>query len=98
MKSSKIPEIYSRYEKRVGVVIGCGPSLTEEQINKTRHLKQFGANRAFQFDIDVVLGCNFEFWDHYWSKIKDMRCHKWATHPSQKDKRPEGLRESEQNI
>ena len=76
----------------VGVIIGCGPSLTPEQIEMTRHLPQFGANRAFQFDIDVVLGCNWEFWDHYWPQIKDMRCDKWTTHPTLKEKRPEGLR------
>jgi len=40
----------------------------------------------------VVLGCNWQFWDHYWDKIKDFRCHKWTSHPALQAKRPEGLR------
>lgn len=75
----------------VGVIVGCGPSLTLDQLDKVSHLKRYGANRSFEFGVDVVLGCNFEFWDHYWPEIKDLPCDKWTTHPTLKDSRPDGL-------
>lgn len=75
----------------VGVIVGCGPSLTKDQLGKVSHLKRFGANRSFEFDLDVILGCNWQFWKHYWPQIKDMRCDKWATNPEQRNGRPEGL-------
>ena len=71
--------IFAENENRVGVIIGTGPSLTTEQLEKVKHLKRFGANRAFEFDLDVIAACNWEFWHHYWDQIKDYRCHKWAT-------------------
>ena len=48
-------------------------------MDKVSHLKTFGANRTFEFDLDVIVGCNWQFWHHYWDQIKDYRCHKWAT-------------------
>lgn len=79
--SDPIPDIWAPGEKRVGVVIGTGPSLTPEQVASVSHLKRFGANRSFEFDIDVVLGCNYQFWRHYWPQIGGMRCDKWTSHP-----------------
>jgi len=73
--------LFSEGEDRVGVVIGTGPSLTPEQIAKVSHLRKFGANRAFEFGVDVLHGCNYQFWDHYWPQVKDLPCHKWTTRP-----------------
>ena len=80
--------MFSKDEPRIGVVIGTGPSLTKDQIEKVSHLKKFGANRAFEFDVDVLHGCNWQFWEHYWPQIKDLRCHKWTTRPELNGKYP----------
>jgi len=71
-------ELFSEDEDRVGIVIGTGPSLTSEQIDQCKGFKTFGINRAYQFDVDVMLACNFDFWDHYWNDIKKFKCHKWT--------------------
>jgi len=71
--------LFQEDELRVGAIVCTGPSLTLEQIDKVSHLKRFGANRAFEFDLDVIAGCNWQFWHHYWDQIKDYKCHKWAT-------------------
>jgi len=57
-------------------------------MDKVKHLKRFGANRSFEFDLDVILGCNWQFWDHYWPQIKDYRCDKWTTRPELEGKYP----------
>ena len=80
--------MFSADEPRVGVVIGTGPSLTLKQIEKVSHLKRFGANRAFEFDLDVLHGCNYQFWEHYWPQVKGLRCDKWTTRPELKGKYP----------
>ena len=72
-------KLFEKHEHRVGVIVCTGPSLTTEQLDKVKHLKRFGANRTFEFDLDVIAGCNWQFWHHYWDQIKDCRCHKWAT-------------------
>ncbi len=74
-------DLFEVDEPRIGVVIGTGPSLTNEQLKKVSHLRRFGANRAFEFDIDVVHGCNYQFWDYYWPRVKDYKCQKWTTRP-----------------
>ena len=66
------------------IICGTGPSITPEQISKVKHLKKFGANRAFEFDLDVLHGCNYQFWDYYWPEIKNLRCDKWTTRPNLK--------------
>ncbi len=86
--SALIPPLFSEGENKLGIVLGCGPSLSQEQLEKVKHLKRFGANRTFEFDMDVVLGCNYQFWDHYWEQIKDYRCHKWTTRPELEGKYP----------
>jgi len=70
--------LFSKNEDRIGVIIGTGPSLTIEQVNLVKKYKTFGVNRAYQFDVDVMLACNFDFWDYYWSDIKKYKCHKWT--------------------
>ena len=74
-------DLFQKDEPRIGVVIGTGPSLTQEQIDKVSHLRKFGVNRAFEFGVDVLVGCNIAFWDHYWPQIKDLPCDKWTTRP-----------------
>ena len=69
------------YYGQTAAIIGTGPSLTQEQLDKVKHLKKFGANRAFEFDLDVLHGCNHQFWHYYWHKVKDLRCDKWTTRP-----------------
>lgn len=76
------------YKGETAVIIGTGPSLTYDQIRKTAHLKRFGANRAFEFGLDVLHGCNWQFWDHYWPQIKDLPCDKWTTRPELEGKYP----------
>ena len=73
-------------EPRIGIIIGTGPSLTAEQLDQVSHLRRFASNRAFEFDPDVLHGCNYQFWDTYWEQVKDLRCHKWTTRPELKGK------------
>lgn len=84
-------KLFSEDEPRVGVIVCTGPSLTQGQLDKVKHLKRFGANRTFEFDLDVIAGCNWQFWHHYWDQIKDYRCHKWATLDYEKVKHFPGL-------
>lgn len=74
-------EIFEDDEPRVGVVIGTGKSLTPNQVKTAKQVKTFGCNRAFMFNVDVVHGCNYQFWDTYWNDIKRLRCIKWTTRP-----------------
>lgn len=70
--------LYNDDDPRVGIIIGTGPSLTIEQIEQCKGFKTFGVNKAYQFDVDVMLACNYQFWDYYWSDIKKYKCHKWT--------------------
>ena len=71
---------YRNFSGHKGVIIGTGPSLTQEQVNFigwARHdnrCRVFGVNNAFQIApfLDVLLACNVEWWDHY-SKDEDFR-------------------------
>lgn len=74
-------QIFKENEPRVGVVIGTGASLTLEQIEIAKQVKTFGCNRAFTFGVDVLHGCNYQFWDTYWNDVKDLPCIKWTTRP-----------------
>ena len=73
--------LFQEDEPRIGVVIGTGPSLTDEQVRIAKHFRTFGVNKAFQFDPDVLVGCNHQFWDYYWPDVEGLRCHKWTTRP-----------------
>lgn len=64
--------------------IGTGPSLTLDQIDAARakgfHL--FGCNRTWEIvpDLSVLYGCNFNFWEHYWSaQLANHPAEKWTT-------------------
>lgn len=77
---------------KIGIIIGTGPSLSVEQIDsakkaqKAGKAKLFGANRAFEFDLDVLAATNKEFWDYYWPQLKDLRCDKWTPYKPSADK------------
>ena len=79
MQSDQCFNLFQDGEPRVGAIVCTGPSLTLEQVQKVKRFKTFGANRAFQFDLDIIAGCNWTFWHHYWERIKNFRCQKWAT-------------------
>lgn len=70
----------------IAAIIGTGPSLTQDQIDKVSHLPKFGCNLAFKFDLDVLAATNKEFWDYYWPEIKDLRCDKWTPYKPTADK------------
>jgi len=80
-----------KYPGETAIVCGTGPSITPaiiEQVNGSG-LRIFGANRAWEiFRCDVVHGCNYQFWDHYWPKIKDQPFDKWTTRPQLEGKYP----------
>jgi len=65
--------MYKDFGGKCGVIIGTGPSLTQEQldyIEEARALdscRVFGVNNAFQVApfLDVLMSCNIEWWDYY---------------------------------
>lgn len=56
-----------------GIVIGTGPSLTEEAIELINQspLPKFGCNNTYQVcELTALLACNPEWWDYYWGDPK----------------------------
>ena len=80
-----------KYPGDTAIVCGTGPSITPEiikAVNNSGH-RIFGANRAHEiFNCDVVHGCNYQFWDHYWPAMKDLPFDKWTTRPELEGKYP----------
>ncbi len=64
---------YRDFKGKTGVIVGTGPSLTQEQldyIEEARALdtcRVFGVNNAFKVApyLDVLMSCNIEWWDYY---------------------------------
>lgn len=83
--------LFSGDERRVGVIMGTGPSLTDDVIEKTKKFKRFGANLTYRLGADVVLGCNSEFWDYYERDARIYPCDKWTTRPQALENRWEGV-------
>ena len=84
-------EIPRKFEGETAVICGTGPSLNPDIIRAVNEsgLRIFAANRAHElFDCDVLHGCNYQFWDHYWPQIADKQCDKWTTRPELKGKYP----------
>ena len=80
-----------KYPAEAAIVCGTGPSITPEIIEAVNAsgLRIFGANRAWEiFNCDVVHGCNYQFWDHYWPQIKEQPFDKWTTRPQLEGKYP----------
>ena len=63
--------------------IGTGPSLTEEQVDiaRQRGFWLFVCNNAYQVahDANLLYGCNYEWWKHYYPIVKNLPCQKWTT-------------------
>ena len=64
--------MFTDYSKYKGVIVGTGPSLSQEQIDyineasADNRCRVFGVNNAFKvIDLDVLLSCNPEWWDYY---------------------------------
>lgn len=74
-------DLFRGHEPRIGVIYGTGPSLTPEIIEQTSHLRRFGANLTYRLGVDVVLGCNSQFWDHYYDDSLQYDCQRWTTRP-----------------
>lgn len=75
------------------IVCGTGPSITQQQIDLVNKsdAKVIGCNRAYQiFNIDVLHGCNYQFWKYWWHDIKDKSFLKYTTRPELKGEH-EGL-------
>jgi len=72
------------FKGETAAIIGTGPSLTPEQIAMVDQAgwRKFGANRAFIYDLDVLIATNWQFWDMCWHEVKDLHCDKWIpSHP-----------------
>jgi hypothetical protein len=80
-----------KFEGETAIVCGTGPSITPEiikTVDDSGH-RVFGANRAWEiFNCDVVHGCNYQFWDHYWPQIQEQSFDKWTTRPQLEGKYP----------
>lgn len=66
------------------VAVGTGPSLTMDQVQVAREkgFRLFGCNRVFEVvpDLEVLYGCNHEFWAHYWDRLLSAHAaKKWTT-------------------
>lgn len=78
------------------VCIGTGPSLTMRQIDVARRkgFRLFGCNRTFLDvpDLEVLHGCNSEFWDYYHRDIRNAQLDTgypkecWTTRPGLEQK------------
>lgn len=60
---------------RKGVIIGTGPSLSDQQLAWALEKQKegwglFGVNNVYQRMpwLDVHMSCNIEWWDHYWPR------------------------------
>ena len=80
------------------IIFGNGPSVTEDQIKLAEQAKRrglaklFGCNMAYQFiDIDVLHGCNYQFWDYFYpldERLRNGKFDKWTTRPELEGKYP----------
>ena len=72
--------------------IATGPSLTQQQVDTARAkgFRLFACNNAYQLapDAELLYAVNIEWWDHYWSEVKDLPCAKWTTNKAAADKYP----------
>lgn len=79
------------YKGRTAIIAGTGPSITQEILdicNDARaqgKVKIFGANLAYRgFDVDVLHGCNSQFWEYYLGTdpiLRNCDFDKWTTRP-----------------
>lgn len=74
------------------LIIGTGPSLTADALTLVNgsNLPKFGCNAVYRVvpNLTALLGCNYEFWDYYWSEVKNLPCDLWSSHPESKQGHP----------
>ena len=66
-----------------GVILGTGPSLTQEAIDlvNASSLPKFGCNLTFQaLRLDALYVNNREFWEYYGAELDEYDCPKWTYH------------------
>lgn len=65
------------------VCCATGPSITPEQIEtaRTKGFRLFVCNNAYELapDAELLYGCNYAWWAHYWDDVKELPCEKWTT-------------------
>lgn len=74
---------FKNYSKYIGVIVGTGPSVTEEQLNLVKKARKedkcriITMNNSYQaIDPDIHFACNYQWWDHYFQKdpkLKELR-------------------------
>ena len=86
-------EINPIYQGEAAIIIGTGPSLSDEQLKIAINAqiygraRLFGCNNAYQVAIlDVHLACNWQWWDKYFEDIKSHSCDKWTPRKESADK------------
>ena len=85
--------ILPKFQSKVAIIVGTGPSLTEEDIitiNAYRNthpslFRVFGVNNAFTLEdlpLDVFFACNPEWWEHYHAdarlQTRKLYCDMWT--------------------
>ena len=86
------------FEGETAVICGTGPSITPEaielcnQAKKEGKIRLFGVNLTYQyFDLNVLHGCNWQFWDFYYPKDLNLQrssFFKFTTRPELEGKYP----------
>ena len=65
------------------VCIATGPSLTAEQVEvaRAKGFRLYACNNAYTLapDAELLYGCNYEWWAHYWPDVRALPCEKWTT-------------------
>jgi len=84
--------IPAKFKGKVAVIIGTGPSLTEDALSTIfeyrhggDHFRLFGGNNVYsEIRLDVHFSCNPEWWEHYESdpvlkeQIRDPHIDQWT--------------------
>lgn len=78
--------MFSTDEPRIGFILGTGPSLTQQQIEAIAPYRKFGANLTYRLGVDVALGCNWQFWDTYYSDAVKHGGMLWTTRKESAEK------------
>lgn len=60
-------EWFPDWRGQTAVIMGCGPSLTQWQVNKCRDTRTIATNRAFELApwANVLYACDERFWNVY---------------------------------
>ena len=69
------------FKGETGIIVGTGPSLSNEQLDLVNSAKLFGDARVFAINnsfekveaTDVQLSCDGPWWRYYWPRWKELR-------------------------